>query len=83
LDNPSIAHLVNGNLNKFFRLLKGLRQGCPLSPFLYIIFAELLGRRIEEKDIIGLIWGGVKGTGAYSIKRGYQLLRGEHPTLPN
>jgi len=44
ISTPSIAPLVNGRPTSFFKSSRGLRQGCPLSPLLYIILAETLGR---------------------------------------
>jgi hypothetical protein len=36
--------LVNGKPTQFFKSSHGLRQGCPLSPLLYILMVEALGR---------------------------------------
>ena len=33
---------VNGYLTQFFQLSRGVRQGCPLSPLLYVLYAEVL-----------------------------------------
>ncbi|PIK45416.1 reverse transcriptase [Apostichopus japonicus] len=43
---------INGFTTKSFPVKQGVRQGCALSPLLYIIFAESLARRIDSIDTI-------------------------------
>lgn len=59
---PNFYILLNGTPTTTFNASRGLRQGDPLSPFLFIIVVEGLGRYIEkelqERKIKGLqIWG--------------------------
>ena len=37
ISKPWIAPLINGRVAPFFQALRGLRQGCPLSPLFYAI----------------------------------------------
>jgi hypothetical protein len=39
----------NGFTTKFFKPQKGVRQGCPLSPYIFILTVELMNRWIRKK----------------------------------
>lgn len=57
MNNPWIAPLINGRPANFFKAKRGIRQGCPLSPYLYIIMAEALSRKLEDERLSGSIPG--------------------------
>jgi len=47
----SFAVLINGSASEIFRPTRGLRQGCPMSPLLFLIIVEGLRRLILEAKI--------------------------------
>jgi hypothetical protein len=53
----SFAVLINGSESKFFKPTRGLRQGCYLSPLLFLIIAEGLSRAILEAKRVRAITG--------------------------
>lgn len=56
----SSAHfsiLINGSPKGFFKAERGIRQGDPLSPFLFVIVGEALSRMIDAGNSANLIKG--------------------------
>lgn len=45
----SMVFIVNGSPSHFFKNARGLRQGDPISPILFTIMAESLGRFIQKQ----------------------------------
>jgi hypothetical protein len=56
--NANIGVLINGEPSSFFKSERGLRQGCPLSPFLFILIMQglslLLAKRVEDQHLVGI-----------------------------
>ena len=49
----------NGWASEFFTLGRGARQGCPLSPYLFILCAEILGSAVRnDKEVHGIMISG-------------------------
>ena len=57
IDKPWIAPLVNGRPTKIFQASMGLRQGCLLSSFLYIIMVYSLSIKLSAGKYLGIILG--------------------------
>ena len=58
ISTASFAVLINGAASPFFKAERGLRQGCPLSPLIFLLVVEGLSRflidAIWKRDLTGL-----------------------------
>ena len=48
ISTPKLSVLINGRPEGFFKISRGIRQGDPLSPSLFIIMVEAFGRAIID-----------------------------------
>ena len=53
----SFSMLINGAASPFFHAERGLRQGCPLSPLLFLLVVEGLSRAIRAAKAEGSFSG--------------------------
>ena len=59
--NAATRFMINGFLTDKFSILRGVRQGCPLSPLLYVLIIELLAIQLRiNPNIVGFTVGGEK-----------------------
>ena len=59
--NAATRVMINGFLTDKFSILRGVRQGCPLSPLLYVLIIELLAIQLRiNPNIVGFTVGGEK-----------------------
>lgn len=65
--NARSSILLNGNLTNEFHLHRGLRQGDPLFPFLFVIVMEGLHVAIEDAVATGFFRGVLVGSNTLSI----------------
>ena len=57
ITSASFAVLINGVASNFFRSGRGLRQGCPLAPLLFLIVVEGFSRSILTAKYSGAFQG--------------------------
>lgn len=57
ISTPTYSLLINGYISPLFHSERGLRRGCPLSPFLFLIVMECLSRLIYHEKQNGRLSG--------------------------
>jgi len=57
LTTATISIIVNGVPCKPFKMKRGLRQGDPLSPYLFVLMAEVLNKLLSKAADVGLFHG--------------------------
>lgn len=67
ISSPSFSILVNGSPKGFFKSNRGIKQGDPLSSYLFIIAVELLSRMVAKAESVGLLEGFSLSEGGPSI----------------
>ena len=54
--NVESCILNNGLASNFFEIQRGVRQGCPLSPYLFVLSVEVLAKATRENiNIKGIL----------------------------
>lgn len=54
ISTASFSVSVNGSLEGFFTSARGIRQGCSLSPYLYVILSNVLSKLLNEAAEAGV-----------------------------
>jgi hypothetical protein len=73
----SVSIKINDDVGRYFQMLKGLRQGDPLSQMLFNIVADMLAIMIERAKVDGLIEGVVP----HLVDGGLSILQYAYDTI--
>ncbi|KAK3224465.1 hypothetical protein Dsin_011490 [Dipteronia sinensis] len=65
--SPTLSTLVNGSPTKEFGLERGLRQGDPLSPYLFNIAVKVLNQLLKKARELNTLRGAIFGSGKEHI----------------
>ena len=57
ISSPVFSVVINGTIGGTFAPKRGLRQGCPLSPYLFLLCAEGFSALIRGQERLGLLRG--------------------------
>jgi len=56
MTTPAAVSRLQMGTQSSFKIVSGVRQGCILSPFLFIIVIDFVMRRTMDKSEYGIIW---------------------------
>ncbi|GKV21745.1 hypothetical protein SLEP1_g31697 [Rubroshorea leprosula] len=82
LSTTRISILINGSPTKEFSVGKGLRQGDPLSPFLFLLVGEGLCGMVRKAEAEGLFSGVKIGEGEGWVNGAADILHCKIGTMP-
>ena len=60
-DNPTFAVKIEGQQSEFHKQERGIRQGCPLSPYLFLIVMAVMFDDIHFDCDREISWARIKG----------------------